>query len=330
MRTFVVTAVLLAACGISPVPLDEYPGAVRDAHCSYLARCGGIESFETCRKLDVGFHFRLTASDLAAIEMGKTHYDGENARRCLDAQAARSCDTTSQSNRVLADACLGIMIGTQHDGESCARDTECISGLCDAPAACGMACCTGVCVGDTAPGRAKVGESCEAAACVDTAFCDDQTMTCVALSGRNGFCVVDAQCSFGLNCEQGGMCVAPPVVGQSCTGPCRDEGTACNASGTCVKVGFAGAPCATSSDCASAYRCDDTRHCSAGIALGQPCVDGQRCADDRAFCDIADGALAGTCVVPKPDGQRCANDPDCASQTCNLDTMLCAAEPVCI
>jgi len=332
MRTLViVTAALWAACGTDSVSLDDYPAAVREAACRHLVTCGVIEDLDTCKTANIGVDVHISASDQAAIDMGKTRYDGENAQQCLDALASRSCDVTSESNRVVPPACREIATGTQHDGATCADDTECISLVCNVPA-CNMACCTGSCAGDAAPPRAaKLGESCETVGCDDQSFCDEALATCVALKQAEAFCVTIDECAYGLDCLQAGVCGALPGLGAPCTGACRDEGTTCSAgSRTCVAVALAGEGCNASADCSPLYRCDATKHCTAGVALGATCTVGQRCADDRAFCDVPTGQALGSCVAPKPDGSPCQRDANCQSETCDPVTLLCGPDPVCI
>lgn len=329
MRTLVIATAVLAGCGVDPVAVDDYASEVRDAYCRYLARCGGIEDVATCRRLEIGLHVRLSATELAAIDMGRTKFDGENARRCLDALADRSCDTTSKSNRAVPDACRSIVTGTLHEGEVCSEGEQCISRNCEQPI-CNMACCLGSCVGSSAPARAKAGESCEFAACDDASFCDQDIMMCVGLKPRDAFCVSGVECAYGLDCMQGGTCATLPSLGQSCTGPCRDEGTTCGSTATCVEVKLAGEACATSADCARVYRCDASKRCSAGLATGAQCTQAQRCADDGAFCDVPIDETVGVCALPKPDGSPCQRDAHCQSLTCDPITTRCVAEPVCI
>jgi hypothetical protein len=329
MRRLVVATALLAACGSDPVAIDDYASEARDAHCRYLVKCGAIESVEICRRLDVGIHIRLSVNERAAVDAGRIKFDGDDARRCFDALADRSCDVTSKSNRAVPDECLGILTGTLREGEACTAGDQCVSRNCEVPT-CNMACCTGMCVGSDAPPRAKAGESCELATCDDESFCDQDVMTCVARRPREAFCVSGAECNFGLDCVQGGSCTTLPVLGQPCTGPCRDEGTTCGSSGLCVKVALAGEACVTSADCSRMYRCDPAKHCTAGIATGAACSPSQRCADDGAFCDVAEGESVGTCALPVPDGAACRRDANCISGICDGTNLRCIPEPVCI
>ena len=309
----------------------DYPAEARDSFCRYLARCGDIESVETCRTTNLDQFFGVSASERAGIDMSKIRYSAENAAGCLDAFANRSCDLTSQSNRAIPDACRRLVTGTLHDGDTCALDDECVSELCEVPA-CPMACCTGKCAGNAAPALAQIGQPCDLSDCAAGAFCDDTTLLCAALKPSGATCQFQQECGYGLACL--GTCQALPALGQACTVACRDDGTTCSpASHTCVKVGLVGATCTPAtfpSECSPLYPCDRTGHCTAGIALGQPCSQGDLCAGDRAFCDIALGQPAGTCVLPKPDGSACTRDAACDSVFCDPVALKCAPQPVCI
>lgn len=333
MRKLIAAVVALwSGCGTTdPVAIDAYPAAYRDAFCSYLVKCGEVDSVATCRKINIGLDIYLSASELAAIDMGKARFDGGNAKRCLDALSARSCDATSQSNRLVPDACLAIVIGTQRGGAACAFDDECVSRECDVPS-CTGGCCQGTCIGDTAPARAKVGDSCQAAACEARAFCDQDAMMCVALKGSGTTCINSSECSYGLDCDSSShTCLPLPAPGAPCAGACRDDGTTCSpVSRTCVKVALGGALCDSTADCSPFYRCDTTKHCSAGVAVGEACTANLRCADDRVFCDIPDGQSMGTCTAPRANDEPCARDLHCESRSCDQLTGKCRPEPVCI
>lgn len=339
MRNHVLAAIVaLTGCGGSAVDIADYRSEVRRAYCSHLVECGEIESVDVCVRANTGFSYRigevdlrLTASLEAAVDMSKVRYDGESLRHCLDALGSRNCDPTSEDSRAVPDECLSIFSGTLHADEGCALDDECISRSCEVPA-CDMACCTGVCVGDDPPVRAQLDDSCEVAACGNGLFCDKGTNTCVALKSQGGFCVSIAECKFGLYCNQAGECTGNlPALGEACSGPCRDEGTQCStASRTCVEVGLAGAPCAMTSDCSPFYICDESKRCSAGIALGAECAPSQRCADDGAFCDVPADEITGTCERPHADGEPCLSDVACQSGLCDLLAHQCVGEPVCI
>jgi hypothetical protein len=329
MRWLVLTTAVGVACGGDTVSVDDYAREARDATCRHLVACGEIEDIETCRRLDIGVRIELSATDRAAVDMGRIRFDGENARRCFDALADRSCDATSESNRVVPDACHNILLGTARGGQICTDGAQCISRHCEV-AVCDAACCTGTCVGDSAPARAKAGESCEFAACEDSAFCDDAIMTCVTRRPRDAFCTQSQECAFGLDCVQGGVCATLPTLGQACTSQCRDEGTVCGSTGVCVVAKLDGEICGTSADCARVYRCDASKQCSPGLALGVPCSPAQRCADDGAFCDVPTDEQFGVCALPKPDDSACQRDEQCQSQICDPVALRCLPEPICL
>lgn len=323
--------VLLAACGdnLPGLSLDDYAAATRDAMCAHAVACGEVADVATCRKTSLGNPGHISASLRAAVEAGTIVFDGASADACNEALASRSCDVTSQSSRVVPAACATVFVGTVDAGGGCAQDDECLSHVCDAPV-CNDACCPGVCVGSTPPAQAKRNESCEAAPCEDTAYCDD-ALLCDARKGVGGACIQSIECQFGLDCGTDGTCEALPPPGQPCDGACRDEGTTCSpTSQTCVPVARAGEPCEMSSDCSVYYVCDATRHCGPGLVLGDPCTVGARCAAPGAFCDAPEGESQGICALPKQLGTPCASDASCESRTCDRSTALCVVEPVCL
>jgi hypothetical protein len=290
---------------------------------------GLVEDAATCSTVNLGLNLHFSASERAGIDMGKIRFDGGNAQQCIDALAARDCDLTSESNRVVPEACFQIIGGTLHPGETCTLDAECISQMCqvqldDSTIACPLGTCFDY-LDDTAPVRAKLGESCSRVNCDDASRCDDATETCVAMQSRGAPCKLPTECAFGLGCDSSGVCASLPSLGESCTGACRDDGNTCSpTSQTCVKVVLAGGACASNVDCSPIYRCDATNHCSS-IALGQPCESDQLCADDRAFCD----SRSGTCMLPKADGMLCVHDSDCDSQHCDR-LATCSPDQVCL
>lgn len=336
MRKLVVMTLLIAACGGGggggSISLDDYPTAGREAFCRYFVRCGAIESLDACMAANIGINIHISASERAAIDMAKINYSGSDVGACLDAIANRSCDVTSESSRVVPDACRRLVAGTRHDGEACALDEECVSLACNVASCDPATCCMGTCAGNAAPAPAKIGESCLSAECAAGAFCDTVSQLCAALKPAGAACNIQEECDYGLGCL--GTCRALPTLGQNCTGLCRDVGTACStASQTCVKLGLAGATCTPSADgtvCTPFYPCDGTGHCSAGIALGQPCGNFDLCAGNTAFCDVPIGQISGMCSLPKPDGSACSRDSACQSAHCDPVTLTCTTDQVCI
>jgi hypothetical protein len=199
-----------------------------------------------------------------------------------------------------------------------------------------MACCAGTCLGDTAPVIAKAGESCQRARCASGTFCNPDNTTCTALEPEGTVCGSQEECAYGTACIRRGTtftCIKLPRTGEVCTDFCSDFGAICDpTSKKCVAVVLGGGAClgqGINSNCSSLYSCDGGS-CSAGVALGAACAADDPCADFRAFCDVPDGALQGTCVLPKANGGSCVFDAECASSFCDFDMGLCVDEPVCI
>ena len=332
----VALALLIAACGGGDsLSVEEYPQEFRDAFCKNFVKCGIAKDLDTCRKLNFGVDLHISATAQAAFDSGKAKFNSGNAKACVDGIADSSCDLTAESQRFVPAACDGIASGTLHAGEACTIGAECISLQCNIQR-CNMACCPGTCVGDTAPVTAKVGESCQTVRCVSGSYCNPVNGTCAALKPASSTCTSQGECDYGLACIGAGAtgnCVKLPKLGEACTDFCTDFGATCDpTSKMCVKVVLGGDVCAgdfNASNCSALYACD-AGHCSGGVALGAPCSFDDHCADDRAFCDVASGALMGTCVLPKASGMPCDFDEDCESFDCDLATSVCVAEPVCM
>ena len=321
----------LAACGEDSISLDDFEAEIVKAQCKVFTRCGATESVDSCLHANFASG-RLSASVQAIFDMGKAKYDGAKARECLDGLASESCDTTSKSARVQPAACDALASGTIHDAGTCGNSLECISQKCTIPT-CGTPCCQGTCTGDSKPVDAKLGESCTNASCVAGTHCDTTSTTCVALKPSGMACTTSTECDYGLACTgtTARTCAALPKLDEACSGQCRDIGTACSpTTQTCVKLGFANAPCTSSAECGIAYRCNAAKVCAPGIALGASCVANDFCADTGAFCDVPMGQTMGTCTLPKPDGQMCQRNSNCEHRNCDPVSLMCAPEAVCI
>lgn len=341
----VVLALVFAACGGgSSLSLEEFPQEIRDAYCKNLVRCGVVKSVDTCQNASLGgyeFSLHVSATTLAVFDGGKAKFDGGKAQACVDAIAAASCDLTDEVQRglsllpdlVLPEACGQVATGTLHAGDACTASPECISQGCRIPR-CNMACCSGTCVGDTAPVIAKAGESCQGARCASGTFCNGAV--CTALKAAGATCTGFDECDYGLACIVSGTtgtCIKLPHTGDACTDFCTDFGSICDpTSKKCVSVVLGGDAClgqGDASNCSAVYSCDGGR-CSSGLALGATCTVDDRCADFQAFCDFPNGANAGTCVLPKPNGGSCVLNRDCDSSLCDFATFVCIDEPVCL
>lgn len=332
MRCKLVLAMILAACGGGAGPsiaLADYPQAEIDSYCTYNVRCGLYPDAATCAQYAVA---PADPNPAAAVAANKMSYSGTNAKQCLDAIAAASCDQTQKSAREPASSCAKIFSGKAADNAACAFDDECQSRNCQLPQ-CTMACCTGTC-GPTIA-NAQIGASCATADCVSGAFCDDTT-TCRALLAQGASCASPDQCQYGLGCVgltpgSPGMCGPLPQIGEACPdGNCADVGAVCNTSGMCAPVGLPGDACMVDFDCSSVFHCDTTMNkCAPYPTLNQPCT---ALCSGGAWCNIPAGQMTGTCAAAKANGQACSSSNECMSLYCDQSgtTPMCGDIPVCI
>jgi hypothetical protein len=332
-KLLVALAVVAAACGGSDsVALDDYPQEFRDAFCRNFVKCGLVTDLETCRNVNFGIDIHITASGQAAFDMGLAKFNGDKAQACVDGIANASCDLTSESQRQAPLACDQIASGTLGNGEACTLGAECISLDCRVPN-CGMACCTGSCVGDTPPAVGKLGGQCPRGRCEAGAYCDEASGACLSYKQASAACLAFAECAPGLACIGplgARTCTKLPALGEACTGLCTDFGATCDpVSQKCVEAALDGEACADDNDCSRLYVCDGGT-CSRGLALGAACGPFDLCAEPRSFCDIQGSTPTGTCSLPKVNGMPCNFDDECESFACARDTRVCIDEPVCI
>jgi hypothetical protein len=320
----------VAACGdnVGGVALGDYLERSAEAECTSDVRCGLFPDAPTCLAY---VHVAVDPNPTAAVAAGKLTYSGANARACIDALAAASCDLTDRSERVEPPACMRVFTGRLPEGEACAFSSECVSLDCMVPT-CSDACCPGTC-GPSTP-LAKIGESCTATGCVDDAFCDD-TATCRALLAMGSTCNDQGQCQYGLGCVGltpgvPGTCGPLPKIGESCPDHiCSEVGAVCNATGTCVAMGLPGDACSVDLDCSFYFHCDATQHCAPYPTLGMTCID--RCSD-ASWCNVPAGQTMGTCDPLLANGQACSRTTQCASYFCDTSASpaVCTDIPVCI
>ncbi len=283
MRSCVLVMMLVGCGGTS---LDEAANELQRADCSYLVRCGAVETMDAC--LAANMPQRITPVIRAQVDAGKVRFHGDKAHACATALAARSCDVTQASSRDEPAACREMLQGTLDLGMACRDGGECVSQVCQLPFD-DFGCMHGTCI-DGGPVNPGLGEPC-LGSCAEGLYCDPQQRTCAALVGEHEHCPLLQACDYGLFCDRSGECVALPGPGEPCNGMCRDIGTTCR-NGTCVPRGFAGAFCQLDTDCGADYACNAAGHCDLGIALGDSCAAEPHCADPGAEC------LISVCAMP--------------------------------
>jgi hypothetical protein len=323
---FVLAVCSLACSAEPPIALDDFGSARLDATCHHLVACGQLSSIDDCHQFYPLLDGAANASFRAALDMGKVTYDGNSARRCVDAIAGQTCEVTGDSLRQ-PDACWAAIRGTVPADGACAFDAECISQACIV-SPCDQACCTGTCGGDRARGSGKTDDACSVDdECQIGLYC--ASGTCAPLLAAGDVCASSGSCADGLACRD--VCTVLPGLGEICDGACRDIGAFCSL-GKCVKLALVGDLCGPDNECSGYYVCDATSHCSLppGIPVGAMCQVGDRCGPG-AICVPEDGGIIGLCKQLVPEGAACDELHICASQAgCNATTNTCDPDPVCL
>jgi hypothetical protein len=323
-------AVMSFGCGRS-VDLNNLHDEDLDALCDQLLRCGEVSSHDTC----VALLDRVlsTARIEAGAKAGAIKYDADKAGECLDAIADQSCDPASKNARIQPQACTDAIKGTRKQGESCFFGGECETKSCTLPGTCTMACCAGTC-DPPPPPDAAIGQPCEAAPCVEGAYCN-AAGTCAALIAEGQACEFDDECAYDTSCigaTGAKTCKRSPKIGDPCLDDggaltCIVGGTGCDATMHCVARLDAGATCDPQrSLCKGDLICDATSNkCSAAPGTGQPCTIG--CAAGN-YCELGTTG-SGTCQKLKADGQACMRGGECDSNNCDATSKTCTVPQVC-
>jgi hypothetical protein len=327
-----VLACALFVTGCGGVSVNDLKTKDIDALCDRLVRCGAISSKAVCVAAYSQF---LDDKQLkAGVANGSIKYDDGKAGDCIDALSNESCDASSKDARVQPQACTDAIKGNRKQGEMCYFGGQCTSGSCTPPQTCTMACCAGTCDMDP-PAAVAVGQSCEAAPCVDGAYCD-ATAVCAALIPEGQACQSSFECSYGTVCAGTTtmVCTKAPKVGDPClvgTGgnACVVTGLRCDSTMHCAQLLDPGATCDPQNNlCKQDLLCDATSlKCTTLPTDGQPCT--QACSPpDR--CVIPQGAQTGTCMPLLSNGSTCTSSDDCASGFCDTGaTNTCIDEMVC-
>ncbi|MEM6274100.1 MAG: hypothetical protein AAF735_02570 [Myxococcota bacterium] len=203
------------------------------------------------------------------------------------------------------------------EGDTCAADSECISGFCTDGACCPSRC------GETC-------RNCSSGSCSEVANAPDPD-TCPSCFG-DSTCTgrdIGETCVNGTECA-GGLCVSNTCrrrSGESCSANSECENNAC-IGGTCTVPSSILGPCDDSTDCQSNFAC------SGGFCLvpdGSSCVEDNQCVNlcifqtcapqsealgacesssdciDDLFCNASD-----QCIIPSGSDVRCNNSTECA------------------
>ncbi|MBI2377741.1 MAG: hypothetical protein HYV07_27310 [Deltaproteobacteria bacterium] len=225
-----------------------------------------------------------------ALDRGSLSYDGQAARRCVEAVGKTECSGAIRST-LFVDGCGEPLTGLAQPGDACVLGIECAGA-----AWCNLSLCPGACVAPRA-----LGESCEAR----------------------------SPCEEGLYCSTTGTCLEAVSIGQPCAlslvGNSCKEGSFCDRSGSdprCVVGGGRGAACARKVDCAKELSC--IRATCSGGEDGDSCDEDEDC-DDGLVC-----GSRGRCAIPAAQGASCEGHGACRpglACTSTAGTSACLLEP---
>ncbi|NOZ85401.1 MAG: hypothetical protein GXP49_03890 [Deltaproteobacteria bacterium] len=334
------------------ISLDDVPDLYYDAFCTKAMECPvffnykAFSSVAECKTL-IKKIFEKEGEGVDTIvqaaEDGNSDYDGNKARKCLDAIKAATCEQMAYGIDMIDPSCTQVFKGKLDDGVACRTDQECSGGWCDGTTKCDGKCkqaagegedCAStpckdglVCSKDgkctstiDPPGE---GEDCAnyGISCKYGLFCNNKNK-CEKLKGEGEECLYDNECVFGFGCfsSDGGntrKCQKPEIVG---------EGKDCDWK--------AGKVCDISKMLFCGFTATDgtPEKCHKAGQEGDTCFDAQsylmtQCDPySKIYCDAMG---TNKCVQQKKAGEACnaqLNGTDCLSGTCGQDGK-CAADP---
>lgn len=314
------------------VGLDTPEGLVEAlaiAGCQRGVRCGDVGASEEMQcEQDVTANaakFPRPYTYDEAVMAKRLAYDAAKAKACVDAVTSSGC--SGDEKNAADEKCVGVLTGLVPNGGACKDNSECMAGYCDlgnnGPG------CMGTCKPFVAAGM-KCDPS--GVACVDHYYCDDATMTCLALHKSGD------KCAPGT-CESGLHCLNYQAAMPAADGGAPDSGVP-EKLGTCGLAAL-GQPCSNfldgSTNCMAGLYCDDASDnpiCATPVAAGKACESPGACAnglsctgltyDSQTFAVTKQGTCSPWADVSKPcdptanGGNGCPYDTNCdmTSKTC--------------
>ncbi len=338
------------------IPLDQYSGAVMDAMCAMMAKCGGGWQFSSLAACKAFFEFSLKGegegvfSAQARVKAGKATYDPVLAAKCIG-EFTKGCGSLGKKTPA---ACAQALKGTAKDGATCTNDADCVSGSCKKSGASG---CPGICAapvdqgaecaknsgckGDLtcnglkcgAPSGGKAGEACSVGSCGDGLWCQNAGSAdskCAAFGDTGAPCDDEqASCKAGLWCQQGAnnerKCAAQSKLAEACP-----PGAS---AGTLFSSGVAG-PCPVGAHCVLKPGSLAGAVCMTSAKLGEACSMEGECLGMDLTCAGAPSGK-GVCKVVPAAGEACTQPNFMAGQLfsclmpsfCNVTTNKCGPAP---
>ncbi len=319
---------------------DEFFGTL----CAWLVRCEpklGAAAFGevSCHPLR---REAVRAQFLAGLSAGATDFEPAVARECLAELSAATCNVAS----VDLTRCDDAFVGRAFEGQPCATDLACREGVCSVGAR-----CPGSCVvqheGDVCarPSECARGLTCRDGSCAPPATsgqpCSRRTDCAYPLTcGAAGACQAPAgpgeSCATSLGGDlcggddvcRDGLCAAGAGVGSACSraAPCAPGGRCIDE--TCVATGVAGTSCEVGG-CIALHACVGAvcvplPHRGAACSVELPCVQGacrdgvcsllsagEECDGDVQFGECEGFCRSSTCEAPLDEGALCRSSSQC-------------------
>jgi hypothetical protein len=287
-----------------PATAGEFSAALVDAVGAKNAQCGPMTTAASRFMLSMQVLPRLVAEAERAGRMG---YDPAKGKECLQLIAGSTCaELAVEAGQELAAPCEDAFVPKVPVGGGCTAlvDTnvtgECIGGTCQLNTDGACTDTQGTCVA-----RGGLGDACgwHVAACARGYKC-----------GSSGFCVARAPVIF--QSHAGDRCDGLQEEGRLCEDALRCVGL--RGAATCEARAEAGDACGAGGDCVLGTSCDGVT-CTAWKRVGDSCVAGNDECEDGAFCDHGSCApwpgKTGTCGTPVGEDYRDCLDPEA---WCNL------------
>jgi MYXO-CTERM domain-containing protein len=190
-----ITLLLIGCGGSSNVSIENFPQRYAEALCAKNFSCCGAseltgKTMSTCVTDNQAVLAILVSEINASQAQGRASYDPSASGTCIDSLKAMSCDEFKQGIGGNMAACMALITPKVALGGACTQGYECTTTNCegavtDPPM-------DGMCM--AAPVLAGVNASCAANECVDTAYCDSATTTCLPKKGAGEACTSSDQC----------------------------------------------------------------------------------------------------------------------------------------
>jgi hypothetical protein len=292
-------------------------GATAEQACSETASAY-CSKFGTCAPfaIDIIFGDMATCIDVAktgclgSLQATKTAATPDIFLKCGQDVKMTSCEEILVHKPPMSCRPKG---GTVGNGMVCGDDWQCTSGRCSIP---------------------------------DNATCG----VCANPAPAGGSCPTktDDECEYGLVCADNMLCVAPAAAGAACDAnhPCANPnvcvGATATAQGTCTMGGAAGAACTSDQGCSllqGLWCTRGTNRTCAPVGMadpGMPCgflstTSFSLCkgsgGGDAGGCNVATGAVMGTCFPLAMPGNACSDTVHCKAGAKCVNGLCTVREP---